>query len=240
MAALNFDWIHLMLKDASSIPRETLHSQDGLNLGNVCFCPLRRTLRMQCLSLNHLWKLITEGVFMPPQLEGPPELSRTTAILLVFQADSQYEEITDVYVGLFLCRVESHLYAPDQILDFIKDIEVNLQVVRDALKAGGDPGKRHTFCLFVSNFGDTMSIPTDLPYCLVYPTSYVRDAYAMPPCSSTMFPTILEPWNHHVLLIDSMMREPYPMEMVGDFWVADLIFKGCYRDLLLYSDADIG
>ena len=29
------------------------------------------------------------------------------------------------------------------------------------------------------------------------------------------------------------------MEMVGDFWVADLIFKGCYGDLLLYSDTDL-
>ena len=98
-----------------------------------------------------------------------------TAILLVFQADSQHEDITDVYVGLVVCRVESCLYAPDQILDFIKDIEVNLQAVHDALKAGGDPSKRHAFCLFVSNFKGTMSIPTDLPYCLVYPTSYVRD-----------------------------------------------------------------
>ena len=29
------------------------------------------------------------------------------------------------------------------------------------------------------------------------------------------------------------------MEMVGDFWVADPIFKGCYRDSLLYFDADL-
>ena len=73
-----------------------------------------------------------------------------------------------------VCRVESHLYAPDQILDFIKDIEVVLQVAHDALKAGGDPSKRHAFCLFVDNFSNTMSIPTDPPYCLVYPTNYVK------------------------------------------------------------------
>ena len=84
---------------------------------------------------------------MPPQFGGPPELSGMTAILLVFQADSKHEEITDVYVGLVVCRVESHLYAPDQNLNFVKDIEVNLQVAHDALKAGGDPGKRHAFCL---------------------------------------------------------------------------------------------
>ena len=35
------------------------------------------------------------------------------------------------------------------------------------------------------------------------------------------------------------MREHYPMEMVGDFWVEDLIFKGCYGDSLLYSDAHL-
>ena len=104
-----------------------------------------------------------------------------TAILLVFQADSQHEKITDVYMGLVVCRVESRLYAPDQILDFIKDIEVDLQAAHDTLK----------------------------------------------------------PQNHCSLLIDSMMREPYPMEMVGDFWVVDLIFKGCYGDLLLYSDTDL-
>ena len=36
-------------------------------------------------------------------------------------------------------------------------------------------GKRCNFCLFVSNYGGTMYILTDLPYCLVYPTSYMRD-----------------------------------------------------------------
>ena len=130
---------------------------------------------MQHISLDHLQKLITEGMFMPPPSEGIPELSGTTAILLVFQADGQHEKITDVYVGLIVCRVNSHLYTPDQILDSIRDIEVDLKVVQDALKARGNPGKRHAFCLFVSNYGGAMSIPTDLPYCLIYPTSYVRD-----------------------------------------------------------------
>ena len=106
---------------------------------------------MQCISLDCLWRLITEGTFKPPASEGPPELSRTTTILLVFQADSQYERITDVYMGLVVHWVESCLYTPDQILDFVADVEVNLKVVHDALKAGGDAGKRHAFCLFVSN-----------------------------------------------------------------------------------------
>ena len=133
-------------------------------------------LCMQRLSLYGLWKLITEGAFMPPRSEESPKLSRTIAVLLVFWADSQHKEITDVYMGLVVRRVESHLYTPDQILDFIKEIEVDLQVVCDTLDAGGDHSKRSTFCLFISNFGGAMAVPTDPPYCLVYPTCYVRDA----------------------------------------------------------------
>ena len=159
-----------MLADQGSILQDTLQSQDGLNLRDVHFCPIRQTLCMQRISLDHLRRLIAEGVFMPPTSEDPPELSGTTAILLVFQADGQHERITDVYVGLVVCRVESHLYTLDQILDFVVDIEVNLKAACDALKARSDPGKRCAFCLFVSNYVGAMSVPMDPPYCLVYPT----------------------------------------------------------------------
>ena len=122
-----------------------------------------------------------------------------------------------------------------------------------------------------------MSVPTDPPYCLVYPTSYARD---MDPdhfntCNNLagthlchcichddpdqcrkysgsclilhhgaqyndrLFPAILKPWNHQEPLTDSSTKEPFPMELVGDFQVADLIFKGCYGDSLLYSDVDL-
>ena len=130
---------------------------------------------MQHISLDCLQKLITKGTFMSLLLEGPAKLCRTTAILLVFQADGQHERITDIYVGLVVHRVESRLCTLDQILDFVKDVEGDLKAACDALKAGGDPGKRHTFCLFVSNYGGTMSIPTDPPYCLIYLMSYMQD-----------------------------------------------------------------
>ena len=112
---------------------------------------------------------------MPPMSEGTPELSGTTTIFLIFQADDQHEKITDIYVGHLVCHVKFHLYALDQILDFVSDIEVDLKVAHEAWKAGGDPGKRHAFCLFVNNYGGAMSVPTDPPYCLIYPLSYVKD-----------------------------------------------------------------
>ena len=54
-----------------------------------------------------------------------------------------------------------------------------------------------------------------------------------------LFLAVLELWSHCNPLIDPTRGEPFLMEMVGDFKATDLIFKGCYRDSLLYSDTDL-
>ena len=267
-----------------TILRGTLRSQDGINLGDIHFCPILRTLHMQHISLDGLRTLLSEGTFVPPQSNMPPELSGTTAILLVFQVDREHERIINVYVGLVVHRVDSNLYSPSQIKDFIQDIEGDLWAAHNAFKAGHDPGKRRTYCLFVDNLNGIMSVPTDPPYCLVYPTSYVKgikpnhfdtqnsttdmrlhryvcratlhfsnvdskqctkygESHLIIPrgvqYKDRLYPTILEPWNHHGPLIDPVSGEPCPMEVVGDFKAADPIFKGSYRDSLLYSEDDL-
>ena len=175
MVALNFECILVMLKDGGVIPQNTLHSQDGINVGDIHFCPIMHTLHMQHISLNCLCTLLSEGAFAPLHSNTPSELSRMMAILLVFKADSKHKRIINVYVGLVVCRVDSHLYSPSQINNFIQDIEVDLQETHDALKAGHDASKRCTYCLFVDNLSNIMSIPMDPPYCLVYPTTYIKD-----------------------------------------------------------------
>ena len=55
-----------------------------------------------------------------------------------------------------------------------------------------------------------------------------------------LFPEILELQNHQAPLIDPITKKPFPMKLVGDFRSMDPIFKGCYGDSLLYSDADLG
>ena len=187
-------------------------------------------------------------------------------------------------MGLVVCRVDSHLYSPSQIHNFIQDTEGDLQVARDALKARGDPSKRHAYCLFVDNLSGAMSVPTDPPYCLVYPTSYVKGvepnhfdtrnspagtclhhcvchatfqlsnddpkkytkyvgSHLILPCGAQhndrLYPSILELRNHHSPLIDPATGEPCPLEVVGNFRAVDPIFKGCYGDYLLYSEADL-
>ena len=129
-----------------------------------------------------------------------------------------------------------------------------------------------------------MSVLTDPPYCLVYPTSYIKviepDHFGthnspMGMClhhcicritlqfsnddpkectkyvwshlllphggqyNDWLYPAILEPQNHCSPLIDPTMGKPYLMEVVGNFKAMDLIFKGCYRDSLLYSNDNL-
>ena len=54
-----------------------------------------------------------------------------------------------------------------------------------------------------------------------------------------LYPAILELQNHRGPLIDPIMGKPCPMEVVGNFKATDPIFKGSYRDSLLYSKDDL-
>ena len=71
MAALNFKHILLMLNNRGSILQDTLQSQDGINLGDIRFCPLTGKLRMQCLSLDGLPTSSPRVCLCPLDLIGP-------------------------------------------------------------------------------------------------------------------------------------------------------------------------
>ena len=93
---------------------------------------------------------------MPLLLEGPPELSGTNAILLVFQVDYQHERITDVYVGL-QGRFPPVYSRPNP--DFVKDIEGDLKAAHGALKAGATPVRGVPF----ASLSATMEAPCPSP-----------------------------------------------------------------------------
>ena len=72
---------------------------------------------------------------------------------------------------------------------------------------------------------------------------YARSCLILP-CGAQykerLFPKILEPQNHQELLTDSATKEPFLMELVGDFRSTNPIFKGCYGNSFLYTDLDLG
>ena len=55
-----------------------------------------------------------------------------------------------------------------------------------------------------------------------------------------LFPEILKLQNHWEPLTNSTTKEPFPMELEGDFRSMDPVFKGCYGDSFLYTDVDLG
>ena len=199
-----------MLKDGGTIPRDTLHSQDGINLGDIRFCSMMCTLHMQCISLDGLCTLLSEGAFVPLHSNMPSKLSGMMVILLVFQVDSEHERIINVYMGLVVHRVDSHLYSPSQINDFIQDIEVDLWEACNALKARCNAGKRCAYCLFFWTISAALcpsKWPLPIVWCTPPLTSKVSSSiiltlktvqqgcactivYAKPPCSSvTLIPS---------------------------------------------------
>ena len=51
-------------------------------------------------------------------------------------------------------------------------IEEDLAKVRDRCAWGKDAGGVHSYAMLVANYGGITAVPTDPPYCLVYPTMY--------------------------------------------------------------------
>ena len=86
----------------------------------------------------------------------------------------------------------------------------------------------------------TLQYMNDDPH---YHRAYGRSRLILPhgaQYKEQLFPEILKPWNHWAPLTDPITKEPFPMELMGDFRSTDPIFKGCYGDSFLYSDVDLG
>ena len=129
---------------------------------------------MQHVPYTYFTSLAHESHFQP---EGTTMdvASHTTAILLVFLSDDQHETIKYVHIGLVVCRAACQLYKQKAIPWFIKSIEDNLMKARLKRAAGKDPGEAHSFSMFIGNFGSLMAVPTDPPYCLMYPNIYSNE-----------------------------------------------------------------
>ena len=98
--------------------------------------------------------------------------SNSTPILIVFLSDDQHEAIQYVHIGLVVRHVGCTLYEQKAIVPFIHSIEEDLERARFKQVSGRDPGPAHTYSILVTNFGGLMTIPTDPPYCLMYPNTY--------------------------------------------------------------------
>ena len=173
MAAFSFELLLDHLQSLESLPKGMMTSYEALHFGDICFALLPCTLNMQWVSLAYLKSLVNDNHL---QSEGikPDAYSSSTAILIVFLSDEEHECIQHVHISLVVHSMEYNLYRQDGILPFVKSIEVDLAKVRDT-HAHKDPGRVCSYALLVASYGSIMAIPTDPPYCLVYPTVYNDD-----------------------------------------------------------------
>ena len=175
MAALNFEHLLDCLQSPESLPWDMMTSHEALHFRDICFAPLWHALNRQHVSLVYLQNLVADKSFQPEGIK-PDAYSNTTAILIVFLSDEEHQGIEHMHIDLVMHREGCFLYMQDGILSFMKSIEADLKKVRDQCAQNKDPGGVHSYSLLIANYGGVMAIPTDPPYCLVYPSVYSNDA----------------------------------------------------------------
>ena len=170
MAMISFSALCECLQSPHSLPSELLVGQEGLHFGDVHFASLQHTLNMQHIPLTYFKSLVSEDSFQPEGMTMDVA-SNSTAILIVFLLDDQYKAVQHVHIELMVCCIGCTLYRQKAILPFIHSIEEDLERARLKQASGRDPGLACSYSILVANFGGLMAIPTDPPYCLVYPNS---------------------------------------------------------------------
>ena len=175
MAELLFDCLFDCLQRPESLPQELLSSNEGLRFGDICFVLLPHTLNMQQVSLAYLKSSIGIIAFQPKAYKDDM-YSSSIAIFLVFLCDDQHEAIKYIHIVLVVCCMGCNITTQAEILPFVLSIESDLAKVRDRHAHEKSIGRAHSYSLLVGNYGGAMALPTELPYCLVYPTTYDDEA----------------------------------------------------------------
>ena len=171
MALIKFNTMLDCLQSPHSLPSELLSSQGGLHYGDMHYMPLQCMLKMQHVPYNYFVNLVRKNNFQPM---GPTmdDASNTTAILLVFTSDNQLQTIEYVHIRLVVHHTGCQLYELRFIPCFIQSIDDDLKRTRERRAASSGSSKACSFCMFIANFGGLMAVPTDPPYCLMYPNIY--------------------------------------------------------------------
>ena len=171
MALIKFDTMLECLQSSHLLRSELLSAQEWLHYGDMHYMPLQHMLKMQHVPYNYFINLVWENNF---QLVGTTmdDTSNTTAILLVCTSDDQLQAIEYFHIRLVVHHARCQLYKPRSIPCFTQSIDDDLKRTRECQAASSGSSNAHSYCMFIANFGGLMVVPTDPPYCLLYPNIY--------------------------------------------------------------------
>ena len=130
---------------------------------------------MQRVSLNTLLSYVSESHFCPKDASST-KASKETDILLLFISNASYTDIEYVHIGLVMIRQGYKVGDQASIVPYVSFIQNQLAETRTWTQTRKSPLPwPHSFCLFVEDYESMMALPTEPPYCLVYPICFFND-----------------------------------------------------------------
>ena len=165
MADWTFEHALAAILSPPSIPTSILQSADGIRLGDICFVKIHTTLQMRTVLLA----ILENGSFNPEcMVEG--DYSRSTAILLMLNPDTQCKDIESMAIGLIVHQRKALLGQISSILHLIR-------CARSLMEAEGQPTApvHRTYCMIMGNYGGHMAFVTDPPFCIVYSLDFINE-----------------------------------------------------------------
>ena len=102
--------------------------------------------------------------------------SSPMAVLHVFLPNDQLEVIKHMHIGLVVHCVASNLTIQAGILPFVESIEKYLAKARERHAHRKNVSGMCSYSLLVTNYWSVMALPTEPPFCLMYPTIYGAEA----------------------------------------------------------------
>ena len=171
----DFDQVQNHVEDTCQLLTEVEWGNVSLQAGDIRYCPQIPTLQMQCVSLNTLLSYMSESHFCPKDASSA-KASKETAILLLFISNASYNNIEYVHIGLVMICQGYKVGDQASIVPYASFIQNQLaETCAWAQTRKSSLPWPCSFCLFVEDYKSMMALPTEPPYCLVYPIPFFND-----------------------------------------------------------------
>ena len=176
----NFNQVWKHMEDTCQLPTEVEWRNVSLQVGDIRYCPQIPMLWMQRVSLNTLLSCVSKSCFCLKNASSV-KASKETAILLLFISKASYTDIE--YIHIRLVMICQGYKVGDQASIVLYALFIQNQLAEThtwAQTRKSSLPHSHSFCLFVEDYESMMVLPTEPPYCLVYPIRFFNDTPADP------------------------------------------------------------
>ena len=171
----DFDQVWKHVKDTCQLLMEVEWGNVGLQVDDIWCCPQIPMLQMKRVSLNTLLSYMSESHFCPKDASSM-KASKETAILFLFISNASYTNIEYIHIGLVVICWGYKVGNQASIVPYASFIQNQLaETCMWAQSRKSSLPQPCSFCLFVADYESMMALPTEPPYCLMYPIHFFND-----------------------------------------------------------------